>query len=621
MAMAHAASARRLRRRISTSLGAKLVVILTAIGLLGAGAVTLLLALVIIPSFDRLEQAGIRGHAERSQVAIDGFAARMRTTVREYADCDDSYAEMGRLVGAFDGKLTPAAMRNLGVGGLAYVMPTGRIATARWLDLHSGKDQPAMRARLLAAVGQMDFRKVLVKRSSAGFYLRLGDRIVAVGVAQVRRADGSGPPRGHVVAARLIDTQLLSDLLQVDAKVDPSHAIPGAIIASKDRRTGVALPFRGLDGAPVGSVTYDAPRELSALGRSTLTLAVFGTILLLLVVMAVMRWMVVRLVLRPLNRIEQHMRLVRTSGNLAPLTAMPRQDEIGRLVSSFNAMVGQLKNLSEQVEAQSFRLGQSESAVAVMHNVRNALNPISTVLSQGLGQAPLADRTLLNRAIAELAGEAIPIARRQKLAAFLAATVEGEAQSRATRQERLRICRDALHNVMEIIGRQQEQAHERAPLDTCDVTEIVARNATIARYSGGSSIAFHFPSRPHWVLANRVLLSQVIGNLFTNAAEAIAATGREGGSIAVTIHDRGDQVEVLIRDDGEGFDPKSEPKLFQRGFSTRVDKSGGLGLHWCANSMLAMGGSLSLNSAGKGQGARAVLCLQASHSMRQDAAA
>ena len=165
--------------------------------------------------------------------------------------------------------------------------------------------------------------------------------------------------------------------------------------------------------------------------------------------------------------------------------------------------------------------------------------------------------------------------------------------------------------MLEIIGQQQEQAHEKPPLSLCDLSDIVAQNAAIARYSGDASIAFVFPSKPHWALGNRVILSQVVGNLLANAGEAIVAAGREGGSIAVTIADIGDRVELTIRDNGEGFDAGLEPKFFQRGFSTRAHKSGGLGLHWCANSMLAMGGALRLESDGKGTGARAVLALEA----------
>ena len=274
-------------------------------------------------------------------------------------------------------------------------------------------------------------------------------------------------------------------------------------------------------------------------------------------------------------------------------------------------MLSQLKDLREQLEVQSFALGRSESAVAVMHNVRNALNPISTILSRGMAEEPPTDRATIDRAVGELAREDIPAARRQKLAAFVAASVEAEASERAERRRQLQAGREAMQHVLEIIGTQQAQAHERPPLDTCDVTAIVAQNATIARYSSDISIAFSFPARPWPVMANRLILSQVIGNLFGNAAEAIAARGTGSGSIRVTVEEIDDRLRIAIQDDGEGFSPEVGATLFQRGFSTRAHKSGGLGLHWCANSMNAMEGSLALESEGKGRGAVAVLTLKA----------
>jgi signal transduction histidine kinase len=514
-----------------------------------------------------------------------------------------------------------SAMVNLGVNGMAYVRPDGEVVIARWLDLETGTDSPQMRAQLLAEIRRIDFRRALAKDNSASFYARLGNRIAAIGIAQVRRTDGTGDPRGHVVMARMITSQQLGNLLQLRAGIALDAPVSAPRVDAAERDIAVAVPVPGEGGGSVASATFRVPRDLSNLGRNMLQLAVIGTTALMLLVMAVLSVMIGRLVLRPLNRVEQHMGVVRGSGNLVPLADTPRRDEIGSLVVSFNAMLSQLKDLREQVEAQSFKLGQSESAVAVMHNVRNALNPISTVLSQGLGEGPATDRALLDRALGELADDTIPLARRHKLVAFVAAALSSEMQAREARKEQLGIGRDALHNVLEIIGRQQEQAHERPPLETCDVTDIVARNATIARYSGASSIAFHFPSTPHWVLANRVLLSQVVGNLFSNAAEAIAATGRGGGSIAVSIRETGGRMEIRITDDGEGFDPEKAPQLFQRGFSTRINKSGGLGLHWCANTMVAMGGSLTLLSEGIGIGASAVLELAASDLVREDVAA
>lgn len=611
----------RFRARIPRSLGAKLVAILTGVALLGAASITLLLGVVITPSFDRLEAQAIDGHVERTRAALTEYASKVEASVRDYGDWNESYDYMGAPNRAFEeDSFATSAMVNLGVNGMAYVRPGGEVVIARWLDLETGKDSPQMRAQLLAEIRRIDFRRALTKDNSASFYARLGDRIAAIGIAQVRRTDGSGEPRGHVVMARMVTSERLSNLLQLRAGIALQSPVAEPRIDTSGREIAVAVPVPGEGGASVASATFNVPRDLSGLGRNMLKLAVIGTTALMLLVMAVLSVMIGRLVLRPLNRVEQHMGVVRGSGNLVPLTEAPRRDEIGSLVDSFNAMLVQLKDLREQVEAQSFKLGQSESAVAVMHNVRNALNPISTVLSQGLGEVPATDRALLERALSELADDAIPPARRHKLVAFVAAALSSEMQAREARKEQLGIGRDALHNVLEIIGRQQEQAHERPPLETCDVTDIVARNATIARYSGASSIAFHFPSAPHWVMANRVLLSQVIGNLFSNAAEAIAATGRDGGSIAVSIRENGDRMEIRITDDGEGFDPANAPQLFQRGYSTRVNKSGGLGLHWCANTMVAMGGSLTLLSEGQGMGASAVLELAASD-LVQDIAA
>ncbi|MCU6454957.1 sensor histidine kinase [Sphingomonas sp. A2-49] len=277
---------------------------------------------------------------------------------------------------------------------------------------------------------------------------------------------------------------------------------------------------------------------------------------------------------------------------------------------SLDAMLAQLRTLRERVEVQGFALGRSDSAVAVMHNVRNALNPISTILSRGIAQPPPVDRATVARALDELARDDLSPDRRAKLSAFAAAAFAAEAADRETMRDELRVGREAMAHVLEIIGEQQRYAHERPRLDPCDVSAILAGNAAIARYADGASIAFGFPAEAPLVLANRVILSQVIGNLLGNAAEAIVASGRDGGSIGVTIDAAGDVVRVRIRDDGEGFDPAAGATMFQRGFSTRGHKSGGLGLHWCANAMTAMDGSLRLESEGRGRGAVAILTLR-----------
>jgi two-component system, OmpR family, sensor kinase len=591
------------------SLGARLVLILTAVGIAGSLGITLLLASVITPSFSRLEDKAVAAHVDRTRAALAEYRNKVESAVKDYGDWNASYDYMAQPTAAFEREsFSPLAMANLDVSGMAYVGTDRRIVIARWID-GAHHDQPAMRAKLVEAVRGLDLRTLLGTNSATSFYTRLGDVVAAVGVAKVRRSDGTGRPRGYVLMARTITSSQLSELLQLSARIDLTPAAREIVDATAARMT-IAVPIEGASGRAVASARFAVPRDVSVLGRRMLLLAVAGSTLLMLIVLVALRRMITRLVLRPLGRVENHMGVVSASGSLTLLDEDRRQDEIGSLGRSFNTMLRQLKDMREQLEAQSFALGRSESAVAVMHNVRNALNPISTILSQGAAQTAPVERSMVERAIAELARGDIPDARRRKLAAFVAAAIEAGEGARAEHLHQLDIGRVAMRHVLEIIGQQQAHAHERPPLAVCDVTEIVAQNATIARYSGGASIAFSFPAHPCPVLANRVILSQVIGNMFSNAAEAIAATGRDSGSIAVTIH-VGETVTVRIRDDGEGFAPAVGATLFQRGFSTRAHKSGGLGLHWCANSMTAMEGGLRLESEGPGRGAVAVLSLKA----------
>ncbi|MCK8456956.1 CHASE4 domain-containing protein [Sphingomonas faeni] len=595
--------------------------IMTAVGLIATIAITLLLASVITPSFTKLEDKAIAGHVARARVALSDYAAKVESAVRDYGDWTDSYVDMADANEGFDhSRFLPVAMRNIGVDGMAYISPLGRTVIAGWQDAAGEPRAKVQRQRLRAMIARTDLATALGPRSSGRFYARIGNSVAAIGVARVRRPDGRGRPRGYVLMARVITAPHLSTLLQAGARIDIMPRGDVAAVTRESSKVTIAVPLIGADGHAVADARFSVPRDVSLLGRHMLIFAVAGSTMVLLLVLLVLRRLIERLVLRPLHRVESHMQRVRLSGSLALLDEDGRRDEVGSLGRSFNAMLRQLKDLREQIEVQSFDLGRSESAVAVMHNVSNALNPISTILSQGIVQSAAIDRATLDRAIAELARGDIPAARRGKLAALVAAAIEAESADREARRRELIVGREAMADVLEIIGQQQKAAHERPALELCDVSDIIARNATIVRYSLGASIAFSFPAGPSPVMASRVILSQVIANIFGNAVESIAARGTGSGSIVATITEANGRVTIAVRDDGEGFSPQAAAMLFQRGFSTRAHKSGGLGLHWCANSMAAMKGTLRLESDGPGLGAVAILTLDAGDRAQSKAA-
>jgi signal transduction histidine kinase len=90
---------------------------------------------------------------------------------------------------------------------------------------------------------------------------------------------------------------------------------------------------------------------------------------------------------------------------------------------------------------------------------------------------------------------------------------------------------------------------------------------------------------------------QVLINLFKNALEAMPA----GGEITITSRVKGDQVEIVVSDTGEGMPPEVAGNIFQPYFTTK-EKGTGLGLAICRNIIQEHGGCLFADSA-PGQGA------------------
>jgi two-component system OmpR family sensor kinase len=587
--------------RASRALAAKLVAILTGVGLIGAVFLIAVLSSVIIPSFKSLEGKSIQVEMDRTRTALEAVSRTVELKARDFAE-DAAFApNRAQARHIFDDRQVDGIAW---LGGAENETPDGN-GSVQW---RSGDGRAIQRA-FADAIRPLPLDRVVGVNRSAHFYLRLGKAVAAVGVVRISGKDSRTPPHFVLLARRLSPT-LLSEASHLPTRVDLDSTADGATTEATRTAMHIVVPIRGPDGQAVAGAAFTVRREFAVLGQRMLLLAVAGSVVLLLLLLLAVRWLITTQVLRPLARVERHMKTVQRSGTLALLPGPMSADEIGSLATSFNAMLRQLHDLRQQLESQNFALGKSESATAMLHNVRNALTPVSTILSRASTQTAPVDLALLNRAVAELANDTVAPARREKLAAFVATAVAAEVQDRTDRHRALLVAREAMGQVLEIIGQQQRAVHERPEMSPCDVTDIIARNATIARYSGSVSIAVGFPAQPCHVLASRIILSQVIGNLFANAADAIAAHGTGSGSIRVTIEQTGDMAQIVIRDDGEGFAAGAAPNLFQRGYSTRQHKVGGLGLHWCANAMQAMQGTLRLDSAGPGQGAVATLSLR-----------
>jgi C4-dicarboxylate-specific signal transduction histidine kinase len=148
------------------------------------------------------------------------------------------------------------------------------------------------------------------------------------------------------------------------------------------------------------------------------------------------------------------------------------------------------------------------------------------------------------------------------------------------------------------------------PDDRCDLAAAIDEASRLAasRLAGSARLVTTLPAGLLPVRISQQNLVQVLLNLFTNAADVIDAAKREG-KIEVTAVTAGDEVQLIVQDDGPGIPADVIPRLFEPFFTTKAPGKGtGLSLALSREFVQRRGGSLTASNRPEG-GARFVLVL------------
>ncbi|MBX3189641.1 MAG: HAMP domain-containing protein [Labilithrix sp.] len=282
------------------------------------------------------------------------------------------------------------------------------------------------------------------------------------------------------------------------------------------------------------------------------------------------------LVGRPMRRIVEHARRI-GKGDLSPMPASPRRDEISELGREMNAMCAQL---ADAQEAKLVALDQLRRAERL-----STVGKLASGLAHELG-TPLNVITLRAKAIAQ--------GRAAGPGAQEAAKSIGEQTSKMTNLVRQLLDfarRKAPHrdvvNVEELAKR------------TADLVETVAAKSKVrfdVRVGGG------VPK----VQGDASQLEQVLTNLFVNAIHAMPG----GGAIHVATTlvtktppadhggKKGSWIEISVRDEGNGITEETLPHIFEPFFTTKdVGEGTGLGLAVCYGIVRDHGGWIDVKTA------------------------
>jgi two-component system sensor histidine kinase DctS len=132
----------------------------------------------------------------------------------------------------------------------------------------------------------------------------------------------------------------------------------------------------------------------------------------------------------------------------------------------------------------------------------------------------------------------------------------------------------------------------RQPVAIAEVVDGVRALVELQARQAYATLQVELPAGLPPVLADRVLLEQVLLNLTRNAIEAMAGVSPEKRILRIVAGRGGGRVAVSVIDSGHGIPPEVAERLFSPFFSTKAEGMG-MGLSICRTAIEFHGGTLT----------------------------
>jgi signal transduction histidine kinase len=359
------------------------------------------------------------------------------------------------------------------------------------------------------------------------------------------------------------------------------------------------------------------PRNITARGHVAVTYAsayLIGAAVIVLILLVVI---LNRVVLERLARVTRHAVSISEGSDLTARLDLGSADEIGLLAREFDRMVARVQEARTELVDKSFQAGFAELAKGVLHNLGNAMTPLSVRLSRldtRLKNIPAEDLELACR---ELKGAASDAERQADLIEFLRLGCREVSSGIVESKADVEVIQRQAQIVQSALGELMRSTRNEAVVESVRLPELVSQTLEIVPDACRQRLVVdpdESLGRVGAVRVARTVLRLVLQNLIINAADAVRDAGRAKGTLKVGAEivreDEREQLHLHCKDDGVGIAQGDLERVFEKGFSTKSrDTNYGIGLHWCANAIGALGGRIWAASEGPGLGASMHLML------------
>lgn len=194
--------------------------------------------------------------------------------------------------------------------------------------------------------------------------------------------------------------------------------------------------------------------------------------------------------------------------------------------------------------------------------------------------------------------------RGSRIPGYLAQLAEHLVGGQAAALRELAHLQRNIEHINDVVSRQQSFARGPGAAERLSVVELVEEalklNASaLARQD--IVVVREFQEVPR-VRVDKHQVLQILVNLVRNAQQACDESSRSENRLTIRVWSRNGRVGIAVNDNGIGIPPENLVRIFAHGFTTKPSGHG-FGLHSSALAAKEMGGSLTVHSAGTGQGA------------------
>jgi len=579
---------------------------------------------VILPSFESLEEDLARTDMERVSRALDDELGQLQLFCADWGNWLETYRYMvGENPAFIEDNMTPSTIEAARLDAVAFVDAQARFVWRRGVDPATRRELGYRMLEGEALEPGHPFRGAIVAGREAKGLVLTEHGPAMVTVAPVLDGAGNGPHHGAVLLVRVITSEVAARLAEQSqvrlavAALPPAQGTPVAGAAPETRvvrhptTNEVSRQLADVHGNPAVQLTIDVPRSVTARGQDAVRFALLSLLsagaVVLVVLLSAMRVMV----LGPVSRMTRHAVAIAEGGDLAQRMNVRRGDELGILAREFDRMVEQLADTRRRLVDQSFEAGAAEVASGLLHNVGNAMTPLGVAVADLRRRLRAAPAGEVEMALAELEAGVADQARRADLELLLRLASRELAQAVARAGDDADTVARHADSIQRILAHQLRPSGSGPVIETEELEAVIERGMQMVAPAMRQRLQIGIDDALRAIGAlpiPRLLLQQVVQNLVMNAAESVRDAGRAHGALHITgrLERATDGEELVLRftDDGGGIEPGHLPRIFEKGYSTKSrDTNSGIGLHWCANALAAVGGSLRAASPGRGLGA------------------